>query len=80
MAAIPTATARAAELLDMEGKLGVITAGAYADVIAVNSDPLQDVKALENVQFVMKDGTVFKGENVPMTGKGATLVVPRRRL
>jgi imidazolonepropionase-like amidohydrolase len=60
MQAIQAATTRAAELLDMQGKIGVIAPGAYADVIAVQGDPLQDVKALENVNFVMKDGKVFK--------------------
>jgi imidazolonepropionase-like amidohydrolase len=60
MQAIQTATGRAAELLEMQGKLGVIAPGAYADVIAVNEDPLRDVNALKNVTFVMKDGEVFK--------------------
>jgi imidazolonepropionase-like amidohydrolase len=60
MDAIKSATSRAAEMLDMEGKIGVIAPGAYADVVAVNGDPLSDVKVLENVQFVMKDGKVFK--------------------
>jgi imidazolonepropionase-like amidohydrolase len=60
MQAIQTATGRAAELLEMQGKLGVIAPGAYADVIAVNEDPLRDVNALKNVTFVMKDGKVFK--------------------
>lgn len=60
MQAIQTATGRAAELLEMQGKLGIIAPGAYADVIAVNEDPLRDVNALKNVIFVMKDGQVFK--------------------
>ena len=60
MDAIRSATSRAAELLDMTGDLGVIAPGAYADVIAVNGDPLRDVNALKNVAFVMKDGVVFK--------------------
>jgi len=60
MGAIQSATTRAAALLDMEGKLGVIAPGAYADVIAVSGDPLGNINALENVQFVMKDGQVFK--------------------
>ena len=60
MDAIQSATSRAAVMLDMEGKIGVVAPGAFADVIAVNGDPLHDVKALENVQFVMKDGKVFK--------------------
>jgi imidazolonepropionase-like amidohydrolase len=62
MDAIKSATSRAAEMLDMEGQIGVIAPGAYADVIAVNGDPVRDIKVLENVQFVMKDGTVFKAE------------------
>ena len=60
MDAIKSATSRPAEMLDMSGKIGVIAPGAYADVAAVNGDPLQDVKILENVQFVMKDGKVFQ--------------------
>jgi imidazolonepropionase-like amidohydrolase len=60
--AMRSATSRAAEMLDMEGQIGVIAPGAYADVIAVNGDPLRDIKVLENVQFVMKDGNVFKSE------------------
>ena len=60
MEAIQSATSRAALLLEMEGKIGVVTPGAFADIIAVSGDPLRDIKALENVQFVMKDGKVFK--------------------
>ncbi len=60
--AIRAATSRAAELLGMEGKLGVIAPGAFADVIAVEGDPLQDVRVLERVRFVMKDGKVYKNE------------------
>jgi imidazolonepropionase-like amidohydrolase len=40
----------------------VVAPGAFADIIAVNGDPLRDIKLLENVQFVMKDGKVFRGE------------------
>ncbi|HEV2715810.1 MAG TPA: amidohydrolase family protein [Terriglobales bacterium] len=60
MEAIKSATSRPAEMLDMAGQIGVIAPGAYADVVAVNGDPLRDIKLLENVQFVMKDGRVFK--------------------
>jgi imidazolonepropionase-like amidohydrolase len=59
MDAIKSATSRAAELLDKKGELGVIAAGADADVIAVSGDPLTKIDALKNVTFVMKDGTVF---------------------
>ena len=60
MDAIKSATSRPAEMLEMEGKIGTIAPGAYADMVAVNGDPLSDVKILENVQFVMKDGKVVK--------------------
>ncbi len=60
MGAIKSATSRPAEMLDMAGEIGVIAPGAYADVIAVKGDPLRDIKVLGNVQFVMKDGKVFK--------------------
>jgi imidazolonepropionase-like amidohydrolase len=61
MDAIQSATSRAAVMLDMEGKIGVIAAGAFADVIGVSGDPLHDIKLLENVDFVMKDGQVVRG-------------------
>jgi imidazolonepropionase-like amidohydrolase len=62
MDAIQSATSRAAVMLDMEGKIGIIAPGAFADVTAVNGDPLRDIKLLENVDFVMKDGQVFRGK------------------
>jgi len=60
--AIRSATARAAELLGMQGKLGVIAPGAFADIVAVPGDPLQEIGQLKHVTFVMKDGRVFKRE------------------
>jgi len=62
MDAIQSATSRAATMLDMEGKIGVLAPGAFADVIAVNGDPLHEIKLLENVDFVMKDGQVFRSK------------------
>ncbi len=62
MEAIRSATSRPAEMLDMKGKIGVIATGAYADIIAVSENPLQNINALENVRFVMKDGGVFKND------------------
>lgn len=62
MDAIQSATSRAATMLEMDGKIGVVAPGAYADIIAVNGDPLSDVKELEHVQFVMKDGQVFQAK------------------
>ena len=60
MQAIQSATSRAAELLGKRGEIGVVAPGARADLIAVAGDPLADVKVLKSVQFVMKDGVVFK--------------------
>jgi imidazolonepropionase-like amidohydrolase len=62
MDAIRSATSGAAEMLDMKGEIGVIAPGAYAEVIAVSGDPLNDVGELEHVQFVMHDGSIFKNE------------------
>lgn len=62
MDAIKSATSRAADLLDMQGKIGVIAPGAYADIVAVSGDPLHDIKQLEQVKFVMKDGKVYKND------------------
>ena len=58
--AIKSATSRAADLLDMQGELGVIAPGAYADIIAVSGDPVSNIEALKQVNFVMKDGNIFK--------------------
>ena len=60
MDAIKAATSKAAELLDMQGELGVIAPGAYADIVAVQGDPLSKIELLKEVNFVMKDGAVFK--------------------
>ena len=62
MAAIQAATSKAAEMLDMTGRLGVVAPGAYADLVAVSGDPLKDIAVLERVSFVMKDGTVYRQE------------------
>ena len=60
--AIQTATTTAAELLEQQGLIGEIKSGAYADIIAVKGDPTKDVKLLQQVQWVMKDGMVYKSE------------------
>jgi imidazolonepropionase-like amidohydrolase len=61
-AAIQAATSGAAEMLGMSGRLGVLTPGAYADVVAVPGDPLADVRELSKVFFVMKGGKVFRND------------------
>ncbi len=60
MQAIQSATTSAADLLGHADVVGSIKPGKYADVIAVVGDPLQDISVLEHVQFVMKDGKVYK--------------------
>jgi imidazolonepropionase-like amidohydrolase len=60
MDAIKSATSSAANLLEMKGDIGVIAPGAFADIVAVQGDPLANIDALKNVSFVMKDGAVFK--------------------
>ncbi len=62
MAAIGSATSVPAEMLGLARQVGVVEPGALADLIAVRGDPLRDVKELERVGFVMKDGAVFKNE------------------
>jgi len=58
--AIQAATSNAADLLGHATELGSIKVGKYADLIAVNGDPLKDIGLLEKVDFVMKDGKVYK--------------------
>lgn len=56
--AIRSATSWAAELLGIGDEVGVLAVGRRADIIAVSGDPLQDVRTLETVAFVMRGGTV----------------------
>ena len=63
--AIQTATINAADLLGWNDKVGVIAPGAFADIIAVDGDPLKDVTELERVKFVMKGGMVYKAAKQP---------------
>jgi len=62
MEAIQSATVNAAKLLGQEHKLGQIQPAFLADIIAVKQNPIEDVSALMNVSFVMKDGKVYKNE------------------
>ncbi len=61
MQAIQSATVVAAELLDAKDHLGAIEPGKFADIVAVDGDPLADIAELERVTFVMKSGRVYKG-------------------
>jgi imidazolonepropionase-like amidohydrolase len=58
--AIRAATSSAADLIGRSKDVGTVEPGKFADLIAVSADPLQDVRALENVGWVMKGGVVYK--------------------
>ena len=60
MKAIQSATMEGAKLLRIQDKLGSITTGKLADIVAVDGDPLSDISAMRHVVFVMKGGTVLK--------------------
>jgi imidazolonepropionase-like amidohydrolase len=60
MQAIQAATVNAADLLGWNDRVGAIAPGAFADIIAVDGDPLKDVTEFERVKFVMKGGVVYR--------------------
>jgi imidazolonepropionase-like amidohydrolase len=60
MQAIQAATRNAADLLGRSTEIGSLKPGKYADIIAVPGDPLADIRLLEDVKFVMKDGKIYK--------------------
>ena len=62
LAALQTATLNAADLMSWTNHIGSLEAGKWADIIAVNGDPLKDIRLLQHVQFVMKSGVIFKNE------------------
>ena len=68
MEAIRTATYHAAKLVGHLDDLGTLETGKYGDVIAVDSNPLEDIRALQSVTFVMKEGVVYKNGSM---GHGA---------
>jgi imidazolonepropionase-like amidohydrolase len=62
LAALQTATINAADLMGWSAKTGTLETGKWADIIAVPTNPLDDVRVLENIPFVMKAGVVYKNE------------------
>jgi imidazolonepropionase-like amidohydrolase len=65
LAAIQSATLNAADLMGWANRTGALDVGKWADLIAVDGDPLQDVRILQHVPFVMKSGVVYKDEAQP---------------
>ena len=72
MEAIQAGTRVGAELLRWDDRLGTVQAGKLADLVAVSGNPLEDMKALESVSFVMVNGRVAKKPG-DMAGLGGTL-------
>jgi len=62
MSAIVSATSLNAEIMGWSDRVGSVEAGKFADLIAVEKDPLRDITELERTRFVMKGGVVYKNE------------------
>jgi len=62
--AIQAATLGNAELFGLSDKIGSITVNKFADIIAVDGNPLQDIKELETIDFIMKNGIVYKNKTL----------------
>ena len=60
MEAIQSATITPAMIFKMENRIGQVSKGFYADIIAVEEDPTQNIETLKNVKFVMKEGKIYK--------------------
>ena len=65
MQAIQAATVSAADLIGWKGKVGQLTTGYFADLVAVSGDPVADVTVLEKPEFVMKGGAIYKNTLTP---------------
>ena len=64
MQSIVAGTSNAAKLLGWDNRIGSLTAGKLADIVAVPGDPLQNIHVLERPSFVMKNGFVYKSQTV----------------
>jgi imidazolonepropionase-like amidohydrolase len=64
LAALQTATVNAADLMGLTARTGSLEPGKWADIIAVEKSPLEDVRVLQDVKFVMKAGVVYKGQGI----------------
>jgi imidazolonepropionase-like amidohydrolase len=63
--ALQSATMNGAALLNWSDRIGTIEPGKFADIIAIDGDPIQNINAIEKVVFVMKDGVTFKNDLAP---------------
>jgi imidazolonepropionase-like amidohydrolase len=63
MDAIKAGTSVAAALLQEPETLGCLVPGAFADMVAVSGNPLEDIGTLQNVRFVMKNGTIYRHDD-----------------
>ena len=61
--AIQAATIKAAEVLRMDEEIGKVDKGFFADIIAVSNNPLTDIRSLEDIQYVIKEGYLYKDRN-----------------
>jgi len=68
--ALQAGTVNAADLMGWSDRIGAIRPGMFADMVAVQVDPLTDIQSLQHVQFVMKDGVIYKDE---ISGQSSTL-------
>lgn len=62
MDALAMATINSAQLLDLDEQLGSVEPGKLADLVAVAGDPLKDITVMERVNFVMKEGAVYRND------------------
>ena len=62
LTAIQAATVNAADLIGWSDRVGTLEPGKFADIIAVDGDPIADVRILQNVRFVMKGGEIVRGQ------------------
>jgi imidazolonepropionase-like amidohydrolase len=62
LAALQSATVNAADLMGWTAKTGTLEPGKWADIIGVEKNPMEDVRVLQDVKFVMKGGVIYKGE------------------
>jgi imidazolonepropionase-like amidohydrolase len=63
MDAIVAGTSSGAKLLGWDKHLGTLSAGRWADIVAVSGDPLKDIKNMQKVVFVMKNGVIYQPTN-----------------